>query len=106
MTIIDFWNSKCAPCFKQFPIIDSISKIVDTTKIQILLLNIPLKGETFESNFSLLNNYNYSVKQIFTNDSKIMDSLKLYYFPTTIVIKNEQIIFSGEFKDAIKKFGL
>jgi len=106
LTIIDFWNSKCAPCYRQFPLIDSISKLVDTSKIDILLLNIPLKGETKEDNYLLLNKFNYSFKQIFANDSRIMDSLKINYFPTTIVIKNNIVLFSGEFNDAIKKFKL
>lgn len=104
LTIIDFWNSKCAPCYKQFPFIDSISRLIDTSKIEIILLNIPLKGETKETNYLLLNNFSYNFKQIFANDSKIMDSLKIYYFPTTIVIKNNKVLFSGTFKDAIKKF--
>ena len=102
LTIIDFWNSKCAPCYRQFPFIDSISKLIDTSKIDILLLNIPLKGESKENNYHLLNNFNYTFKQIFADDSRIMDSLKIYYFPTTIVIKNNVVLFSGDFKDAIK----
>lgn len=106
LIIIDFWNSKCAPCYRQFPLIDSISKLVDTSKIDILLLNIPLKGETKENNYLLLSKFNYSFKQIFANDSHIMNSLKINYFPTTVVIKNNIILFSGEFKDVIKKFKL
>lgn len=104
LSIIDFWNSKCAPCYKQFPYIDSVSKLIDTSKVVIFLLNIPINGETKEKNYSILNKYDYSFNQLFANDGRIMDSLKIYYFPTTIVIKNGVILFSGEFKDAIKKF--
>ncbi|MBK8710446.1 MAG: TlpA family protein disulfide reductase [Niastella sp.] len=106
LTIIDFWNSKCAPCYREFPFIDSISKIIDTSKIEILLLNIPLKGERKEKNYLLLNKFNYSFKQIFAENNRIMDSLKIYYFPTSIVIKNNVVLFSGTFKNALKRFNL
>lgn len=100
--ILDFWNSHCGPCFKQFPIIDSINKKIDTTLYEIIVVNIPLNGEKKEDNYSLLDSFNYTFKQAFAKDNTILDSLKIEYFPTTIIIKENKIVFRGDFRDALK----
>lgn len=106
ITIIDFWNSKCASCYRIFPYIDSINRNVDTNKYEILVLNIPTNGEQRKNNLSLLRPYGYSFKQIFATDSKIMDSLNLNMFPTTIVLEDGKVNYYGNFKDAVRKYQL
>jgi len=99
--ILDFWNSHCVPCFAQFPFIDSISKKIDTSKFELVVVNVPLNGENKEDNYKLLAHFNYSFKQLFAINSNIMDSFKIQYFPTTLVVKQNNIVFRGDFLDAL-----
>jgi len=102
VVILDFWNSHCGPCFAQFPLIDSISKKIDTSKFELMVVNVPLNGEKKDDNYELLSNFNYSFKQLFALDSNIMASPKIKYFPTTLVIKQNTIVFRGDFLEALK----
>ncbi|MBP6022064.1 TlpA family protein disulfide reductase [Ferruginibacter sp.] len=101
--IIDFWNSRCGPCYRLFPVIDSINKLIDTSRFKIIVANIPLNGEKMENNFTLLNKFNYGFTKLFATDTRIIDSLKIQVYPTTIIISNNNVIFRGDFLAAIKK---
>lgn len=101
--ILDFWNSHCGPCYRQFPLVDSVSKISDSSRFIIATVNVPLNGETKENNFKLLDEFHYSFKKYFASDKSIIDSLQIKVYPTTIIIENGQIIFRGEFLNAVKK---
>lgn len=101
--ILDFWNSKCAPCFKEFPFIDSISKTIDTANYHLAVVNVPTLNETKVSNYNLLQSYNYTFNKYFSENESILDSLKISYYPTTIVIKNKRVIYKGDFRTILEK---
>ncbi len=101
--ILDFWNSGCAPCFRLFPLIDSINRKIDTTKYDIRLVNVPFNGEKEEDNFRILNRFPYNLKQLFAKDKSVADSFRIISYPTTLIIKNNKILFRGEFENAIKE---
>ena len=100
--ILDFWNSRCGVCYAQFPFVDSINKIIDTAKYALFVVNIPFKEEKKEDNFKLLDPFNYSFKKVFVANESVMDSFKITSFPTTLVVKQNDILFRGEFSDALK----
>lgn len=100
--VLDFWNSHCGPCYAQFPIIDSINKKIDTSMYQFIVVNVPLNGEKKEDNYKLLNKYNYSFDKLFAVDRNIMDSFRIQYFPSTVVIQRNAIIYRGDFFGALK----
>ncbi len=102
--LLDFWTSTCGVCFSKFPIIDSISKLVDTNKVEIIVVNIPIRNEHKEDNFKILNKFNYSFKKLYATSLSIADSLEIIGYPTTIVIKNNQAIFRGSFEAAVLQF--
>jgi thiol-disulfide isomerase/thioredoxin len=102
ITILDFWNSKCAPCYSLFPIIDSVNKTMDTSKYEIFSVNIPLMNEKIFDNFKLLDKYNYSFKKSFTANDSILADFDVEVFPTTIVLKDNNVIYRGDFVSAIE----
>lgn len=104
--IIDFWGSSCAPCFREFPEIDKVNKMADKNRYEIITVNIPLPKEKKEDNYALLSQYNYSFKKLFAEAAGVADSFGINGFPTTIVVKNQEVIFRGEFEDAIRRFNV
>lgn len=101
--LLDFWNSRCRPCYELFPYIDSVNKTIDTSKIKIYAVNIPLDIEKMEDNFRLLDEKGYSFTKIFAKNEKVLDSLKIKFFPTTIIIQDGNVIYKGDFETAIQK---
>ncbi len=100
--ILDFWNSKCGYCYALFPFVDSIHKKIDTSRFDLMVVNIPFKNEKKEDNYKLLDRFNYSFKQVFMDDVSSTDSFKITGFPTTIVVQQNKIIYRGDFKEALK----
>lgn len=101
--ILDFWNSGCSPCFRLFPIINSVNRKIDSNKFDIRLVNIPVNGEKKEDNYRILNRFPYTLKQLFAEDEYVADSFKIVSYPTTLIIKNNKIVFRGEFENAVKE---
>lgn len=102
--IVDFWETSCLYCYKEFPFIDSISKSADKLRYEIITLNIPIRKESKEDNYNALNKFHYSFKKLYAENISTADSFGVSGYPTTIVIKNQQVIFRGDFEDAVKRF--
>ncbi len=102
--LIDFSSSSCGACYRQFPFVDSVAKIADSTKFKIISLNIPIWEEKKEDNFNLLDSFGYSFQKLFAPTFSVADSFGVKYFPTTIVVKSNHIIFRGDFEEAVKRF--
>ena len=100
--ILDFWNSKCGVCYQLFPYVESIHKKIDTSKFELRVVNIPILNEKKEDNYNLLKRFPYSFKQLFTDHANSLDSFKITGFPTTIVLRENKIIYRGDFKYALK----
>jgi len=100
--ILDFWNSKCGPCFQSFPYIERIHRKIDTSKFELRVVNIPVLNEKKEDNHNLLDRFDYSFNQLFADNSSIIDSFKITVFPTTIVLQNNRITYRGDFKEALR----
>lgn len=103
VVILDFWNTGCGVCYRKFPYIDSINKKLDKTKFEICLVNIPLYKQRKEDNYKRLNEFNYTIKQLFAENTSIADSFGILAYPTTIIVKDNEIRFKGSFENAIKE---
>lgn len=106
IVILDFWNSKCAPCYREFPFIDSIYKTMSKDKFYVAVVNIPVHKEIYTENFYLLDEFGYSFNKLYAIDDKILDSLNIKSYPTTVAISKGSIIYKGAFRDIIEKVGL
>jgi|GEM_PF-6213290 len=99
--VLDFWNSKCGPCYKQFPIVDSIYK-KKKSRYSIYTVNVPLNGEGVNNKRKLLSRFNYTFPQLYSQNDSILKTLGVYVFPTTLVITKSSIIYRGDFVNAIE----
>lgn len=103
IVILDFWNSKCGPCFRSFPHIDSVIKKIDTSKFEFAVVNVPFIGESITKNASILNKLNYHFRQVFAQDQQILSTFQITHYPTTIAFDKNTLLFRGEFDDVLLK---
>lgn len=104
--VLDFWNSGCGVCFRKFPVVDSIARLADPSKFEVIAVNIPIRKEQKEDNYSILDSLGYSFRKLFAHQTNDADSFGVMVYPTTIVVQNHQVIFRGDFDDAVKRFRL
>lgn len=97
--IFDFWNSKCLPCFQLFPSIDSINKI-KPSNIDIYTINIPLYKETPDSTIGIIEKKNYSFGKLYAKNDRLAEEFRILAYPTTLVVKENKILFRGDFIEA------
>ena len=81
-----------------------MTKLADTTKFKIVSINIPTWKEKKEDNFKLLDSFGYNFPKLFALAYAVADSFGVEYFPTTIVVKSNHVIFRGDFEEAVKRF--
>jgi hypothetical protein len=80
--------------------------VLDTTKFEIIAVNIPFRKEKLGDNYLLLDSFSYRFKLLFAENKNLADSYGIKAYPTTVVVKDNRIIFRGDFEDATKKFGM
>jgi len=102
--VLDFWNTNCAPCFKKFPILQQLSeKYQSNPDIVILAVNYPLKTDTSNQAYNMINDRGYTFKTIVLNNVKMIEYINVKYFPTTVVLNKKGIVvFSGDIEDSEK----
>ena len=101
--LLDFWNSGCKPCYKLFPDIENFYKKIDTGKIEIYVVHIPFKNQRIENTYHLLDNYKYEFKKLYSKNDDLLNVLGINFFPTTIILKNGNIVYKGDFKSAVER---
>ena len=95
-TVLDFWNTKCAICYKKFPYFDELSKKYQSEKIAFYSVNVLLKGETINQVSKIVDSLDYSYMTIYANSVKtISDSLGFKAYPRVIILKGNKAIYSG-----------
>ncbi len=99
IVILDFWNTKCAPCLKLFPLIDRINKSKKES-ISIFAVNIPVEEETTDQTTAFFQRRNLSFPGLYSLDYKTAEDFKIITFPTTLVIQNSKIVYRGKFEEA------
>lgn len=93
--IIDFWFVGCAPCVEYFPEWERISTQNISSGYEFLSICMPLSAEDSDSimfNYPLQYGHHFEVHKALPG----MDmQLGLRSYPTTMVIKNNVIVFQG-----------
>lgn len=95
LVILEFWNSACAPCIKDFP---KFQKFYDENKnkYEIYSVNIPWIRDQ-ENNFNAKEfteslNFKFPVLSMAYDEAKKLD---IKSFPTALIIDNETIKYNG-----------
>ncbi|NVN17625.1 hypothetical protein GUA46_04670 [Muricauda sp. HICW] len=98
ITVLDFWNTSCKPCFEKFPYFERISEKYQHPDIAIYSVNIPLKNQGFEERIQVEARLGHSYTTIYgENMKKVQDTLGFNAYPHLIILKDSTIIYSGNF---------
>src|SRR5690606_12654862 len=95
--VLDFWTTSCGICFREFPLYNDLTlKHKDNNQIEFYSVNVPLSRDTFEKNIEIIEEYNYSFKNIYAvSDDEIAEKLNIYAFPNIVIIKDSIIVYQG-----------
>jgi len=105
-TVLDFWNTKCAICYKKFPHFEEISQKYQSEKVDFYSVNVLLKDETIGQVNKIVDSLDYSYKTIYANSVKIIsDSLGFNAYPRLIILKKNKIIYNGWLSNGNNIFG-
>lgn len=102
MVLLDFWHSKCSSCFTKFPQLEALnSKYGKSDSFLIFAVNHPLKSDTLNQSFRMIEQRNYTFNNIVLSDKSIIKSFDIQFFPTTVILnKDGNIIFLGDIEEA------
>jgi len=102
IVIFDFWNTGCGVCFRKFPKLQRLYDQYKTdTNIIIQAVNIPLERDTFGMAYKIILEKKYTFPVVI--GSVGMGRLfAVSSYPTTIVLKNQRVLFRGDIDEAAK----
>lgn len=93
--VVDMWNKGCGVCLIKFPKVNSLKKKYEhNTDIEFLALNIYQSEDEIISSQERFNRANLDFPTYFLAQEKAAE-LKPEFFPITLVIKDNKIIFRG-----------
>ena len=93
LVVINFWATWCAPCKKEMPSLDKLSKNSQFSNLEVLAVNMEkpnkLKTKNFFENLDIQN-----LKIFFDQNLNFVKEFKLRGVPTTILINKEGAEFA------------
>ena len=93
LVVINFWATWCAPCKKEMPSLDKLSKTSQFCNLEVLAVNMEkpnkLKTKNFFENLDIQN-----LKIFFDQNLNFVKEFKLRGVPTTILINKEGAEFA------------
>ncbi len=95
--VLDFWNTSCAICFKEFPKFEKIRQQFQNKNICFYAANYVQPKEDPENNERLLRIRDIDIPVLFFKDNReqLFNTFKVEAFPTIIAIRNDTIIYRG-----------
>ncbi|MFT4062001.1 MAG: TlpA disulfide reductase family protein [Edaphocola sp.] len=94
--IVDVWNTSCVVCFRKFPQFQAIySKYKNDNRLDVVSINIPLKRDTIGMAEYMIKQRGYTFPVII-GDSTVLNQLDIEYYPTTLLLKGDSILFRGD----------
>lgn len=86
--ILDFWYSGCGQCFKDMKRINELLKEYPNLRDRIYTVNVPLKNETQEENYKLIEKYN--LNYLYTKRGfDFLEKHGIREFPKQILLENK-----------------
>lgn len=95
---LDFFNTHCPPCIATFKSLDSIYlSTLNHPELGLYAVEIPFETDTLNQGKQLVSNKGYKFPVV-TAPKGIEQKLGFLGVPTTIVIKNDTIVYVGAFE--------
>ncbi|HLF45546.1 MAG TPA: TlpA disulfide reductase family protein [Chitinophagaceae bacterium] len=108
IVVLNFWNSHCKPCIKEFPEFNQLIEKYKQKKILFYGVNVPItKEDTKETALELLNKYEAKFENIYSSYlDKTTSVFEIKIYPTVLVIEKNKILFKGSLKNCEKFLSL
>lgn len=96
VTVLDFWNKSCGPCYKQFPELQNLTNYFSNKDVMVYAVHINRNDESvddFIRNF--FTNKSYTFHNV-TIDDSIAEKIGITSTPTIIVLDSlKRVVFKG-----------
>jgi thiol-disulfide isomerase/thioredoxin len=97
IVVLDFWSTSCGICFRKFPLLnEKYNKYKVNSSIKIFAVNIPVKRDSANTPFKILEEAKYDFPVIVDRDSFAIKFLKIQAVPQVIIFRNDTIFFRGD----------
>jgi len=110
LVVLDFWNTACAACFKEFPAFQSESgRYLHAGKhIRFLAVNAPLKTDAPNQAEDALLKRGYTFQRYYLTNASDLKKFRVTFFPSIIILINgKEIVYRGGINgvdDIIKRY--
>lgn len=103
IVLLDFWHTRCAPCFKRFPELQlAHNQYSNDPEVLIFAFNKPLKGEDISYSNTVLEKFNFTFNNLVPLDSSVISAFNVDVYPTCILLdKSGKIRFKGDLDKAL-----
>jgi len=91
--ILDFWGTWCAPCIKQFPLIEKLYKEnKENNNVAFFIINPLIGGDTYEKALEFINKSEYDLPFVIDKESVTYGKFNVHALPHLVIIDKEGII--------------
>lgn len=91
--ILDFWGTWCAPCKKQFPLIEKLYKEnKENNNVAFFIINPLIGGDTYEKALEFINKSEYDLPFVIDKESVTYGKFNVHALPHLVIIDKEGII--------------
>jgi len=89
--VLDFWNSRCAACFKLFPDFEKLkNKFHEREDMVFFAINSPTGREKPGDAASIMDQLEYSFESLYLLSPDAFRDFGVQYFPTLVIINKDQ----------------
>lgn len=100
MYVLDFWHTRCGPCYKKFPEFERVSEMYkNDSGIEFYAVNIKNNMDSFERALEIIDTLNYSFKHLFALDKSddVVKELNIRIYPTLLIINRGEVVYRGSY---------
>jgi thiol-disulfide isomerase/thioredoxin len=95
--ILDFWNTSCGICFKEFPITEQKKEFYRANpRIRFYAVNVPLKRDSVGQGKAIFTALKLNIPFLILSDQKQSSRYGISAFPTVLVVYNNRIYYRGD----------
>ncbi len=97
--VLDFWTTSCMPCYREFPDVDSLYRVLQQNPIELQSVNIPMPDDTAGLAFAYLEQRGYDFPK-YVGSEHVKKLFDINVYPTLVIMENNKMVFRGDLYQA------